>query len=79
MKRKEFYALGIMSGTSLDGLDFSLVRSDGLNYVEIIKNKYYKFSLKIREELCNLIEFSDFNKTLSKHQIFKKTNTVQSI
>ena len=41
MKRKEFYALGIMSGTSLDGLDFSLIRSDGLNYVKIIKSEYY--------------------------------------
>ena len=46
MKRKVFYVLGIMSGTSIDGLDFSLIKSDGLNYVKIIKNKYYKFSKK---------------------------------
>ena len=72
MKRKEFYALGIMSGTSLDGLDFSLIRSDGLNYVKIIKNEYYKFSLKIREELSSLIKFSDLNRAIGSCDIFKK-------
>ena len=75
MKKKEFYALGIMSGTSIDGLDFSLIRSDGINYVKIIQNKYYKFSRKIREEISNLIKFSDLNKTICTHQIFKRTNT----
>ena len=74
MKRKEFYALGIMSGTSLDGLDFSLIRSDGLNNVKIIKSEYYKFSLKIREELSNLIKFSDLNRAIGSCDIFKKTN-----
>ena len=74
MKRKEFYALGIMSGTSLDGLDFSLIRSDGLNYVKIIKSEYYKFSLKIREELDHLIKFSDLNRAIGSCDIFKKTN-----
>ena len=34
MKNKEIYALGIMSGTSLDGLDFSLIKSDGLKNIK---------------------------------------------
>ena len=49
MKRKVFYVLGIMSGTSIDGLDFSLIKSDGISKVKIIKNKYYKFNKKILE------------------------------
>ena len=48
MKRKVFYVLGIMSGTSIDGLDFSLIKSDGVKNVKIIKNKYYKFNKNIR-------------------------------
>ena len=32
-----------MSGTSIDGLDFSLIKSDGISKVDIITNKYYKF------------------------------------
>ena len=58
MKRKEFYALGIMSGTSVDGLDFSLIKSDGKNKVCIITNKYFKFSEKIKNDLKNLISNS---------------------
>ena len=50
MKRKVFYVLGIMSGTSIDGLDFSLIKSDGISKVDIIKNKYYKFNKSIRNQ-----------------------------
>ena len=42
MKKKEFYSLGIMSGTSVDGLDFSLIKSDGEKKVRIISNKFYE-------------------------------------
>ena len=48
MKRKEFYALGVMSGTSTDGLDFSLIKSDGKEKIKIIQNKYYKFNQKLK-------------------------------
>ena len=43
MKRKEFYALGIMSGTSTDGLDFSLIKSDGKEKIKIIQNEVESF------------------------------------
>ena len=36
---KFYYSLGFMSGTSLDGIDASLIKSDGENFVEIIDNK----------------------------------------
>ena len=88
MKRKEFYALGIMSGTSVDGLDFSLIKSDGKNKVCIITNKYFKFSEKIKNDLKNLISnsrlvspekiekessFIEYNKSFSNYLI-KKLN-----
>ena len=66
MKRKVFYVLGIMSGTSIDGLDFSLIKSDGISKVKIIKNKYYKFNKKIREEINDLIKFFDLEKKFTK-------------
>ena len=36
MKKKEFYSLGVLSGTSLDGLDLSLIRSDGEKKIKIL-------------------------------------------
>ena len=53
MKRKEFYALGVMSGTSIDGLDFSLIKSDGKEKIKIIQNKYYKFNNKLKIKILN--------------------------
>ena len=73
MKRKVFYVLGIMSGTSIDGLDFSLIKSDGVNNVKIIKNKYYKFNKKIRGDIIDLIKFLDLKKKFFKNQRFYKT------
>ena len=42
MKKKEYYSIGIMSGTSMDGFDFSLIRSDGVSQVKVLKNQYFK-------------------------------------
>ena len=43
---KIFTALGLMSGTSGDGVDASVISSDGFgDYNEVI-NKYYKYDQK---------------------------------
>ena len=70
MKRKVFYVLGIMSGTSIDGLDFSLIKSDGVKHVEIIKNQYFKFNKQIRDEITNLIKFYNLQKKFIKNKKF---------
>ena len=70
MKRKEFCSLGIMSGTSIDGLDFSLIKSDGVKNVKIIKNKYYKFGRNIRNEIINLIEIFSLEKKFIRNEKF---------
>jgi len=73
MKKKEFCVLGIMSGTSIDGLDFSLIRSDGIKNIKIIKNKYYKFSKKIRNEISDLINFFCLEKKFFRNEKYYKT------
>ena len=38
---KEYTSLGLMSGTSGDGVDASIIISDGLNQLESIKNLFF--------------------------------------
>ena len=35
-----YTSLGLMSGTSGDGVDASLISTDGVDFFESIKNKY---------------------------------------
>ena len=39
---KEYTSLGLMSGTSGDGIDASIIQSDGNTSIEVIKDQYIK-------------------------------------
>ena len=51
---KSYYSLGLMSGTSGDGIDASLAISDGKMKLDIIDNKYEGYSKDIYEEFHEL-------------------------
>ena len=44
--KKEYISLGLMSGTSSDGIDASIISSNGIDHFEIMQNKYYKYDDK---------------------------------
>ena len=48
---KIYTALGSMSGTSLDGIDFSIVKTDGVDHLYLAENKYFEFSNTIKQKI----------------------------
>ena len=44
---KIYTALGLMSGTSGDGVDASIISSDGIDQYSEISNKYFRYDKKI--------------------------------
>ena len=70
---KIFTSLGLMSGTSMDGVDVSVVKSDGGNNLEIILNEYHEFDqnlqqklIKLRDEIFTYKDFEDKFKKISE-------------
>ena len=53
---KIYTAIGLMSGTSLDGVDASIIRSDGEKLIEIKKNLYFPYDGNFKEKLNNFIK-----------------------
>ena len=66
MKKKIFTALGLMSGTSMDGVDLSIVKSDGNTEFKEILDKYFEFDQNLQKKLLNLRKFIVTSKDLLK-------------
>ena len=54
--QKKWNSLGLMSGTSGDGVDASIIKTNGINQYEIIKDKYYEYGADIYKDIHNLKE-----------------------
>ncbi len=64
MTKKVFTAIGLMTGTSLDGVDLSLVKTDGYNEFTSILDNYYKFDDKLQKTIVDLRDRISNNKDL---------------
>ncbi len=55
-KKKFFYSIGIMNGTSVDGIDISLIQSDGKNFIKPIFNKTYNYTKIFKNNIKNFLD-----------------------
>ena len=53
---KEYTSLGLMSGTSADGVDASIIKSDGESNYEVIKDQYFEYNNEIYQKIHSLKE-----------------------
>ncbi len=52
--QKNYTSLGLMSGTSGDGVDASIINSNGIDQFEAIKNKYFEYDSSIYNNIHSL-------------------------
>ena len=53
---EKYTSLGLMSGTSGDGVDASIIQSNGETKYEVIKEKYYEYDSNIYQGIHQLKE-----------------------
>ena len=77
---KLFTVLGLMSGTSGDGVDASIISSDGIDKYSEILNRYFKYDQEIYKNLHNLrgkiIRLNDLSKNQDEIKNLEKKITL---
>ena len=69
MKKKIFTSIGLMSGTSMDGVDLSVIKSDGNDQFSSIYNTYKEFDDGLYKQLISLRDKISNFKDLKTHSI----------
>ena len=65
---KEYTSLGFMSGTSGDGVDASIIYTDGDKKYDVIKDQYFEYDLDIYQKIHSLKEKIYNIKQLEKYK-----------
>tara|TARA_B110001452_G_scaffold263486_1_gene264990 strand:+ start:1383 stop:2504 length:1122 start_codon:yes stop_codon:yes gene_type:complete len=66
--QKKYTSLGLMSGTSGDGIDASIIYSNGIDNFQVIKDKYFEYDNEIYKEIHTLKEKVQSLRDLEKYE-----------
>jgi len=64
---KIYTALGLMSGTSMDGVDASIIKSNGEDKYEVVFDQYFKYDDVLYRELVNIRSKINSSRDLKTH------------
>ena len=74
--------IGLMSGTSCDGIDASIIKSDGENKVHFTGNHFLPYEKRVKSKIRNLKEkinlILDLKKKHSRNRRFRERNNTSS-
>ena len=71
---KIYTALGLMSGTSMDGVDISIIQSDGKYEFHNILDEYFEYDVHLQEELIRLR-----NTVLTQNDLLKYSEELRNL
>ena len=72
MKKKLYTAIGLMSGTSMDGVDLSIISSDGYDEFLDIFDVYYEYDHKLQKQLIVVRDLVSSDEDLLKYTVLIK-------
>ena len=64
---KSYNSLGLMSGTSGDGIDASVIETDGKTQYKVLKNQFFEYPFSITRQIHKLKEEITNPNELLKH------------
>ncbi len=73
-------SLGLMSGTSLDGIDASIINSDGKSHLDVKVNHFYEYKAEFRQKLRayikNINSIEDITNSIYEYKNLEKEITL---
>ena len=65
-----------MSGTSMDGIDCSYIKTDGVNFVSILNENTYQYSQNYKNKLKKIIKYYNKIKSFQKKEHIKHNENI---